>query len=61
MTTKNAHGTGCTFSAAITAELAKGEDLIDAVRTAKKLITHAIKTAPQLGHGFGPLNHFVKS
>lgn len=57
--TKNTHGTGCTFSAAVTAELAKGKDLAGAIRCAKNFISEAIKTAPGLGHGFGPLNHFV--
>ncbi|MBI4431670.1 MAG: bifunctional hydroxymethylpyrimidine kinase/phosphomethylpyrimidine kinase [Candidatus Omnitrophica bacterium] len=59
--TKNTHGTGCTFSAAITAELAKGNDLVTAIKTAKDFVTRAIQTAPGLGHGFGPINHFVKA
>lgn len=58
--TKHTHGTGCTYSAAITAELAKGRELLPAVRTAKKFITRAIMTAPGLGHGSGPVNHFAK-
>ncbi len=58
--TKNTHGAGCTFSAAITSELAKGKDLVSAIRSAKKFINQAIQAAPGLGHGFGPLNHFVK-
>jgi hydroxymethylpyrimidine/phosphomethylpyrimidine kinase len=53
------HGTGCTYSAAITAGLARGLPLIDAVRRAKIYITEAIRTAPGLGSGVGPLNHFV--
>ena len=57
--TKNTHGTGCTFSAAIAAELAKGKDLVSAIKFAKEFIVRAIQTAPGLGHGFGPLNHFV--
>ena len=52
------HGTGCTYSAAITAELAKGTALPDAVARAKTFITRAIQWAPGLGHGTGPLNHF---
>ena len=52
------HGTGCTFSAAITAELAKGTPLPDAVARAKTFITRAIQWAPGLGSGTGPLNHF---
>jgi hydroxymethylpyrimidine/phosphomethylpyrimidine kinase len=55
---KNTHGTGCTFSAAICAELAKGASTLDAVKAAKEYITRAIAQAPQLGHGHGPLQHF---
>ncbi len=57
--TRHTHGTGCTYSAAITAELAKGKDLFSAVTTAKKFITRAIRTSPGLGHGLGPVNHFA--
>jgi hydroxymethylpyrimidine/phosphomethylpyrimidine kinase len=55
--TKHTHGTGCTYSAAIAAELAKGSALRDAIGNAKKFITEAIRTAPGLGSGTGPLNH----
>lgn len=55
--TDHTHGTGCTFSAAITATLAKGYSLKKAVHTAKKFITKAIATSPRLGHGCGPLNY----
>jgi hydroxymethylpyrimidine/phosphomethylpyrimidine kinase len=55
--TKHTHGTGCTYSAAIAAELAKGSALRDAIGSAKKFITEAIRTAPGLGSGTGPLNH----
>ncbi len=55
--TVHTHGTGCTFSAAITAELAKGRPLDEAVETAKRFITLAIQTNPGLGKGFGPVNH----
>lgn len=55
---QNTHGTGCTFSAAICAELAGGASTPDAVAAAKKYITAAIAQAPQLGHGHGPLQHF---
>ncbi len=58
--TKNTHGTGCTYSAAITAELAKGRELPDAVAVAKKFITRAIQSNPGLGHGFGPVNHHAR-
>lgn len=57
--TRHTHGTGCTYSAAITAGLAKGKDLLAAVRIAKKFITGAIRTAPGLGHGVGPVNHLA--
>ena len=55
--TKHTHGTGCTSSAAITAGLAKGISLREAVGSAKRYITRAIETAPGLGHGSGPVNH----
>jgi hydroxymethylpyrimidine/phosphomethylpyrimidine kinase len=55
--TPHTHGSGCTYSAAITAELAKGAPLREAVRKAKEFITRAILTNPGLGSGQGPLNH----
>jgi hydroxymethylpyrimidine/phosphomethylpyrimidine kinase len=55
--TRHTHGSGCTYSAAITAELAKGTVLAEAVARAKSFITEAIRTAPGLGAGEGPLNH----
>lgn len=57
--TRHTHGTGCTYAAAITAELAKGTPLIDAVARAKSFVTEAIRTNPGLGAGSGPLNHFA--
>jgi hydroxymethylpyrimidine/phosphomethylpyrimidine kinase len=57
--TRHTHGTGCTFSAAITASLAAGNDLEDAVRHAKRYITEAIRQSPGLGAGSGPLEHRV--
>jgi hydroxymethylpyrimidine/phosphomethylpyrimidine kinase len=57
--TPHTHGTGCTYSAAITAELAKGHTLRDAIAVAKKFVTLAIQSSPGLGKGFGPLNHQV--
>jgi hydroxymethylpyrimidine/phosphomethylpyrimidine kinase len=54
------HGTGCTLSSAIAARLALGDDLPSAVRAAKAYVTRAIAQAPGLGHGHGPLQHFVK-
>jgi hydroxymethylpyrimidine/phosphomethylpyrimidine kinase len=56
--TKNTHGTGCTFSAAIAAELALGRELEEAVERAKAYVTRAISEAFELGKGHGPLNHF---
>ncbi|HEM3711118.1 TPA: bifunctional hydroxymethylpyrimidine kinase/phosphomethylpyrimidine kinase [Streptococcus suis] len=55
--TNHTHGTGCTYAAVITAELAKGRTVAQAVETAKRFITEAIQTAPELGHGNGPVNH----
>jgi len=57
--TVHTHGSGCTYSAAITAELAKGAALVDAVARAKEFVTRAIQTAPRLGGGQGPLNHWA--
>ncbi len=58
--TSHTHGTGCTFSACITAELAKGCQLPDAVSIAKKFIAQAIRTNPGLGKGAGPVNHHAQ-
>lgn len=55
--TKHTHGTGCTFSAAITAELAKGRSIYDAVETAKSFIQAAIEDSLGIGSGHGPTNH----
>lgn len=57
--TKNTHGTGCTFAAAITAGLAQGRDPLDAIRRAKQYVSRAIETSLALGHGHGPTNHLV--
>jgi hydroxymethylpyrimidine/phosphomethylpyrimidine kinase len=57
--TTSTHGTGCTLSAAIAAELAHGATLRSAVETAVDFVQRAIEAAPQLGAGHGPLNHFV--
>lgn len=56
--TRCTHGTGCTFSAAITAYLARGLDALDAIKCAKTYITQAIVTATDIGRGFSPVNHF---
>lgn len=57
MESKNTHGTGCTLSAAICAELAKGRTVNEAVETAGNYVNHAIATAFPLGSGSGPVNH----
>jgi hydroxymethylpyrimidine/phosphomethylpyrimidine kinase len=58
---RNTHGTGCTLSAAIAAGLAHGRALADAVEDALDYVHRAIASAPNLGSGNGPLNHFVPS
>lgn len=57
--TEHTHGTGCTYSAAITAGLARGKNLKASVEQAKAFITRAIRTNPGFGHGVGPVNHFA--
>ncbi|MGD7024185.1 bifunctional hydroxymethylpyrimidine kinase/phosphomethylpyrimidine kinase [Rossellomorea vietnamensis] len=57
--TKNTHGTGCTFSAALTAELAKGKSLADSIHTAKRFIQAAIEQDLHIGEGHGPTNHWA--
>ncbi|WP_439443340.1 bifunctional hydroxymethylpyrimidine kinase/phosphomethylpyrimidine kinase [Listeria aquatica] len=57
--TKHTHGTGCTFSACITAELAKGTSLAESVRIGKAFISCAIEQTLGIGHGHGPTNHFA--
>jgi hydroxymethylpyrimidine kinase/phosphomethylpyrimidine kinase len=54
--TSNTHGSGCVFSAAITAGLARGLDPPASVRAAKEFISHAIEHSLDLGHGHGPVN-----
>ena len=56
--TPNTHGTGCTYASAIAALLARGEALEAAVRSAKRYLTEAIRQAPDLGSGHGPVRHF---
>ncbi|MGQ9515446.1 MAG: bifunctional hydroxymethylpyrimidine kinase/phosphomethylpyrimidine kinase [Thermoproteota archaeon] len=53
---KTTHGTGCSFSAAIAAGLAKGEDIPTAIENAKRFVTLAIKFGLDLGKGYGPVN-----
>jgi hydroxymethylpyrimidine/phosphomethylpyrimidine kinase len=57
--TRSTHGTGCTLSAAIAAELAKGHPLFAAVDAALTYVQRALASAPGLGSGHGPLNHFL--
>ncbi len=56
--TKNTHGTGCTLSAAITANLALGKTPLLAVQQAKLYVTTALKYALNIGQGTGPVGHF---
>jgi hydroxymethylpyrimidine/phosphomethylpyrimidine kinase len=56
--TQHTHGTGCTLSAAITALLARGTELDAAVEQSIEWVHRAIRTAPKLGGGHGPLNHW---
>ena len=57
--TRNTHGTGCTFASAIAARLALGDELLDAVRAAKRYVSAIIAASSglQIGHGHGPMNH----
>ena len=60
--TENSHGTGCTLSSAIAANLARGMALAPAVKLAKVYITHALRAGAeyQTGKGHGPVHHFYK-
>jgi len=55
--TKNTHGTGCTLSAAICANLSKGKKLLDSVEIAINYVNKAIRKSLDIGKGNGPLNH----
>ncbi|WP_100330698.1 bifunctional hydroxymethylpyrimidine kinase/phosphomethylpyrimidine kinase [Bacillus xiapuensis] len=57
--TKNTHGTGCTFAAAIAAELAKGHSVSEAVETASQFVHAAIESELHIGNGHGPTNHWA--
>jgi hydroxymethylpyrimidine/phosphomethylpyrimidine kinase len=59
LATTSTHGTGCTLSAAITAQLATGASLRDSVQRAIDYVYAAIMSAPSIGGGHGPLNHFA--
>jgi len=56
--TRSTHGTGCTFSAAITAGLALGRTPLEAIARAREYLTAALRAAPDIGRGAGPLEHF---
>ena len=62
ITSKNLHGTGCTLSSAIAAEMAKGNNLLSAIKNAKNYISQALQTGSEVktGEGNGPLNHFFE-
>lgn len=55
--TKNTHGTGCTFSAAICANLAKGKDVVESIKLARAFLQLSLENSLNIGKGFGPLNH----
>ena len=55
---RHTHGTGCTFASAVAALLAQGHQLADAAARAQQYVAGAIRHAPQLGRGRGPLDHF---
>lgn len=59
LNTRNTHGTGCTFSAAIAAQLAKGASVYEAVSVAKEFIQAAIEEPLSIGKGHGPTNHWA--
>ncbi len=55
--TTSTHGTGCTYASAIAAYLARGFEIAEAVRLAKRYLTRAIQRAKPIGHGHGPVHH----
>jgi hydroxymethylpyrimidine/phosphomethylpyrimidine kinase len=57
---RHTHGTGCTFSAAITSHLASGRTLREAIPLAQAYVAEAIRQGPELGKGHGPMEHFFK-
>ena len=59
--TPHTHGTGCTLSSAIAAHLALGRGDRDALTLAKEYVSGAIREAPGIGRGHGPLNHFWRA
>ncbi|WP_039656292.1 bifunctional hydroxymethylpyrimidine kinase/phosphomethylpyrimidine kinase [Clostridium tyrobutyricum] len=58
--TKNTHGTGCTLSSAIASHIAKGYSIEKSVSLSKKYITLAIENSFSIGHGVGPVGHFIE-
>jgi len=60
VTSRNTHGTGCTFASAIAAFLAQGESLADATAHAQAYVAGAVLHGLAIGHGHGPLDHFWK-
>ena len=56
--TENTHGTGCTYASAIAANMVRGFSLKESVARAKRYVTEAIRHAPAIGQGHGPVNHF---
>jgi hydroxymethylpyrimidine/phosphomethylpyrimidine kinase len=61
LATSHTHGTGCTYSAAITAGLARGRSVPEAVAEAKRYVTAAIRDGFALGRGVGTLRHFIEA
>jgi hydroxymethylpyrimidine/phosphomethylpyrimidine kinase len=59
--TRHTHGTGCTLSSAIAANLARGLPDREAIEAAREYLDGAIRHAPGLGAGHGPLNHFWRA
>ncbi|WP_445491006.1 bifunctional hydroxymethylpyrimidine kinase/phosphomethylpyrimidine kinase [Niallia sp. 03133] len=57
--TKNTHGTGCTFAAAVAASLAKGSSIEEAFQTGKEFVYLAIRKDLHIGKGHGPTNHWA--
>ena len=58
---RSTHGTGCTFAAAVTAQLALGRPIEEAIPHAQQYIAGAIRAAPNLGRGHGPMDHFWRT
>ncbi len=58
---RNTHGTGCTFAAALAANLARGRNLAEATRRAKEYVEGAIRAGHAIGHGVGVLDHFWRN